>query len=185
MQITEVRVKLVDEPGERLLAFCSITFDGCFVVRDLKIIDGASGPFIAMPSRKLMGHCPRCRSKNHLKASYCNLCGQKLPDTSDIRDETGRVKFYADVAHPINSTCREKIQERVLLAYREEVVKSKQPGYVSSYDDQFDTDDDDYDSRKYYESPHQTEGGPHFGNVAKESPRSTGTAAGFGAGVFE
>ena len=58
MEITEVRVKLMDEPGERLQAFCSITFDDAFVVRDLKIIEGATGPFVAMPSRKLTAHCP-------------------------------------------------------------------------------------------------------------------------------
>ena len=52
MEITEVRVKLMDEPGERLQAFCSITFDDAFVVRDLKIIEGAKGVFVAMPSRK-------------------------------------------------------------------------------------------------------------------------------------
>ena len=40
VEITEVRIKLMDEPGERLKAFCSITFDNCFVVRDLKIIEG-------------------------------------------------------------------------------------------------------------------------------------------------
>ena len=43
MEITEVRIKLMEEPGERLKAFCSITFDNCFVVRDLKIIDGSNG----------------------------------------------------------------------------------------------------------------------------------------------
>ena len=66
MEITEVRIKLMEEPGERLKAFCSITFDGCFVVRDLKIIEGTSGPFVAMPSRKLTSHCPRCRTKKPL-----------------------------------------------------------------------------------------------------------------------
>ncbi|MEA1951416.1 MAG: SpoVG family protein, partial [Planctomycetota bacterium] len=56
MEITEVRVKLMDEPGERLKAFCSITFDDAFVVRDLKIIEGSSGPFVARPSRNLFPH---------------------------------------------------------------------------------------------------------------------------------
>ena len=68
MEITEVRIKLMEEPGERLKAFCSITFDDCFVVRDLKIIEGTNGPFVAMPSRKLTSHCPRCGMKNHLRA---------------------------------------------------------------------------------------------------------------------
>ena len=75
MQITEVRIKLVENGAERLLAFCSITIDGAFVVRDLKVIGGPSGPFVAMPSRKLCGHCPSCGFKNPLRASYCNQCG--------------------------------------------------------------------------------------------------------------
>ena len=66
MEITEVRVKLMEEPGERLQAFCSITLDDAFVVRDLKIIEGATGPFVAMPSRKLTVRCPQCGYKNHL-----------------------------------------------------------------------------------------------------------------------
>lgn len=136
MEITEIRIKLMEEPGERLRAFCSITFDGCFVVRDLKIIEGTSGPFVAMPSRKLTSHCPRCRFKNPFRASYCNQCGGRLAETnSPPRDETGRNKLYADIAHPINSQCRETIQERVIAAFEEELVRSQEPGYVSSYDD--------------------------------------------------
>ena len=50
MHITEVRIKLTEDTQERLLAFCSMTLDGCFVVRDLKIIQGGKGPFVAMPS---------------------------------------------------------------------------------------------------------------------------------------
>ena len=69
MEITEVRIKLMDEPGERLQAFCSVTFDNAFVVRDLKIIDGTNGPFVAMPSRKLTARCGRCGCENHLRAS--------------------------------------------------------------------------------------------------------------------
>lgn len=135
MQITEVRIKLMDEPSERLKAFCSITFDDCFVIRDLKIIDGASGLFVAMPSRKLTARCPQCGCKNHLRAAYCNQCGLRLKDDRAIRDEHGRAKLYADIAHPINSRCREMVQQRIVEAFREEVEKAKLPGYVSSYDD--------------------------------------------------
>ena len=66
MEITEVRVKLVEDTDDRLQAFCSITFDNSFVVRDLKVIEGTNGPFVAMPSRKMTAHCPRCHSKNCL-----------------------------------------------------------------------------------------------------------------------
>jgi stage V sporulation protein G len=50
MEITEVKVFPVNE--ERLKAYVSITIDNCFVVRDLKIINGTSGLFVAMPSKK-------------------------------------------------------------------------------------------------------------------------------------
>ncbi len=50
MEITEVRVALVNEP--KLRAFVSVTFDNCFVVRGIKIIQGGHGPFVSMPSRK-------------------------------------------------------------------------------------------------------------------------------------
>ena len=50
MQVTEVRVYPVDE--EKLKAFVTITLDDCFVIRDLKIISGNKGLFVAMPSRK-------------------------------------------------------------------------------------------------------------------------------------
>ena len=135
MEITEVRIKLMEDAGERLQGFCSITFDDCFVVRDLKIIGGASGPFVAMPSRKLTAHCPQCGCKNHLRAAYCNQCGGRLKEDRAGKDDDGRAKLYADIAHPINSACREMIQERVILAYREEQERAKLPGYVSSYDD--------------------------------------------------
>lgn len=50
MEVTEVRVFPVDE--EKLRAYVTITFDHCFVVRDLKIIRGATGLFVSMPSKK-------------------------------------------------------------------------------------------------------------------------------------
>lgn len=140
MEITEVRIKLMEEPGERLKAFCSITFDDCFVVRDLKIIEGTTGPFVAMPSRKLTAHCPGCGMKNHLRSNYCNQCGRKLDSNQAIRQPDGRAKLYADIAHPINSDCREHIQDAVIAEFEAEVERSKQPGYVSRYDDF----DDDY-----------------------------------------
>lgn len=138
MEITEVRIKLMEDAGERLQAFCSITFDHCFVIRDLKIIGGTNGAFVAMPSRRLTSHCHQCGCKNHLKAGYCNQCGGRLrQDTA--RDDEGRTKLYADIAHPINQACRDLIQQKVIEAFHLEQERSKQPGYVSSYDD-FDDD---------------------------------------------
>ena len=134
MLITEVRVKLVGNTAERLLAFCSITIDAAFVVRDLKIIGGPNGPFVAMPSRKLCGHCQGCGFKNPLLAGYCNQCGAKLAAGSLPRDDDGRLRLYADIAHPINAACRELIERRVVAEYEAEVVRAREPGYVSRYD---------------------------------------------------
>lgn len=135
MEITEIRIKLMNDPNERLQAFCSLTFDGSFVIRDLKIIQGAKGSFVAMPSRKLTDHCPRCSAKNHLRAQFCNECGVRLHQDRALKSDDGRAKLYADIAHPINSECREMIQEQVLIAYVSEVERSKMPGYICNYDD--------------------------------------------------
>lgn len=135
VEISEVRIKLMDDAGDRLAAFCSITFDNSFVVRDLKIIEGANGPFVAMPSRKLTARCPQCHCKNHLRASFCNQCGLRLNEERLARDDSGRAKLYADIAHPINARCREMIQDRIVQAYYEELERAKQPGYTSTYDE--------------------------------------------------
>ena len=129
MEISDVRVKLIREPNDRLKAVCSITLDGEFVVRDLKVVEGAQGLFVAMPSRKLSAHCPKCRQKNHLRARFCNECGAKLPPTRAQSDADGRVRLHRDIAHPINSDFREIVQTRVIEGFQAELEASKQPGY--------------------------------------------------------
>lgn len=51
MHITELRIRKVEDEG-KLRAYVTITFDNCFVVHNVKIIEGQNGLFIAMPSRK-------------------------------------------------------------------------------------------------------------------------------------
>jgi len=146
VNITEVRVKLTEAKKNRLQAFCSITIDNDFVVRDLKIIEGYKGAFVAMPSRKLADKCPKCNTKNHLRSRFCNDCGTKLDDKralDEAGDESkGKFKLYADTAHPINSKCRDEIEQKVLAAYKVESEKAKQPGYKPPT---MDVSDDDYD----------------------------------------
>ena len=173
MEITEVRVKLVEDTDDRLQAFCSITFDNSFVVRDLKVIEGTNGPFVAMPSRKMTAHCPRCHSKNHTRASYCNQCGSKLKHHVARENQDGRSKLYADIAHPINSECREMIQKNVLEEYKAELERSREPGYSSRYDEGF--------------SPGNAKSGGHH---LENRPENQATPAGeeqknFGAGIFD
>src|SRR5262245_53582753 len=183
--------------NERLQAFCSVTFDDAYVVRDLKIIEGTKGSFVAMPSRKLTDRCPACGSKNHLRSRFCNQCGCKLDEDRATRDADGRVKLHADIAHPINSACREVIQTAVLKAFQAEKERSKQPGYSCTYDD--------YDSDQYIGVPqgagdghapvrgYRTHGGhgprgqhaPSTSTSTQEvAGREDKRAEGFGAGIL-
>lgn len=52
MKISDVRVRIVKKDDSKLKAVASVTFDDCFVVHDIKVIEGNEGYFIAMPSRK-------------------------------------------------------------------------------------------------------------------------------------
>jgi len=129
MEITEVRVKLVANKDDRLKGFCSMTLDNEFVVRDVKVIEGTSGLFVAMPSRKMSDHCDKCGGKNHLRARFCNNCGGALSENRAKKDAKGRMKLHADIAHPINAECRRRIQEQIVAAFEEEIEKAKEPGY--------------------------------------------------------
>lgn len=199
MVITEVRIKLMEDgnENERLQAFCSVTFDDMFVVRDLKIIEGTKGSFVAMPSRKLTDRCMHCGCKNHLRARYCNSCGGKLDEDRATRDAQGRAKLHADIAHPINSACREVIQGAVIKAYHEERERAKQPGYVCRYDDY----DSDYDEDSYTQvigelntarriagyrthGPHAPRGPVTSDNAPAAHHRDAQVADDFGAGIF-
>ena len=82
MTITDIRVRKVEREG-KLKAVASITIDDVFVVHDIKIIDGAKGLFIAMPSKQ----------------------------TAD--------GSFRDVAHPIDTAEREKMQSMILQKFEE------------------------------------------------------------------
>lgn len=142
MKVTEVRIKLNLSTTDRLRGFCSITLDNAFAIRDIKIIEGPGGLFVAMPSRKLMDHCRRCQGKNHLKARFCNSCGSPLnPDRHEAPADP-RAKMHCDVAHPINAAMRAAVQDAIVKAYHEELARSKQPGYVPARMEEYDDDVD-------------------------------------------
>ena len=136
MDITEVRVKLLENQPDKLRGFASITIEDCMVVRDLKVIEGGSGLFVAMPSRKLCDRCTSCGGKNHLRARFCNDCGKRLRSDRGAHDERGRMRLYADISHPIHQKARDFVEGRVLVAFQQELERSKQEGYVAhSFED--------------------------------------------------
>jgi stage V sporulation protein G len=129
VEITSINIRLIRSRDAKLKAFACVVIDGCFVIRDIKIISMPNGLFVAMPSRKLCFPCPECKAKNHLRAKFCNGCGAALPSQEAALNGRGRAKLYADVAHPVTPECRESFHQRILAAYEEEVVRSREPGY--------------------------------------------------------
>jgi len=123
MEITEVKVFLKDSPDKKLKAYATVTFDNAFVVRNIKVIEGNSGLFIAMPSRKIKQPCPKCSFKNESRSKYCNQCGGQIPLSSASQTAEAGVNAqleHKDIAHPITQTFREYLQKKVLEGYDKE-----------------------------------------------------------------
>ena len=133
MEITEVRIFQKEGANNKLKAYATITIDNAFVVRNIKIIEGKAGLFIAMPSRKIKESCPKCNHKNVVHSKFCNECGSQLPVSAQISTQIAapaneaehdlRQSEHKDIAHPITVQAREYIQKKILDAYG--VEKSK------------------------------------------------------------
>lgn len=124
MEITETKIFLKDSPDKKLRAYATVTFDNAFVVRNIKIIQGTSGLFIAMPSRKVKQPCPKCGFKNEMRSKYCNQCAASLPIPSRVGPEdpfTSSQSLHKDIAHPITQSFREYLQKRILEAYEQQL----------------------------------------------------------------
>ncbi|MCK4436926.1 septation protein SpoVG family protein [bacterium] len=130
MEITEVRVRLRNEGDGKLKAYATMTFDHEFVVRDVKVIEGRKGLFVAMPSQRLRESCPKCRFGNDTRSKFCSQCGHRLePTPRPVDQPEGTKSEHRDLAHPITSQAREYIQKKVLEAYEAEKNKAPSSGY--------------------------------------------------------
>ncbi|MCM8786869.1 MAG: SpoVG family protein [Candidatus Omnitrophica bacterium] len=127
MEITEVRISLREKEGKRLKAYATVTFDNSFAVRNIKIVEGNNGLFVAMPAKKMKLFCPRCGRKVDMGSRYCNHCGAQLPITPKDTSINARQSIHQDLAHPINQQFRDYLQSKILDAYyREKEAQSKQ-----------------------------------------------------------
>ena len=106
MQITDVRVRKVAKEG-KLKAVVSITMDEEFVVHDIKVIEGEKGLFIAMPSKKAVDGEYRDIAPNRIAAF-----------------------ILTDIAHPINSGTREKIQSIILENYEKVLEEAPEEAVI-------------------------------------------------------
>ena len=135
MEITEVRIFLKESPDKKLKSYATVTFDNAFVVRNIKVIQGNSGLFIAMPSRRLKTPCPKCGFRNELHSKFCNQCGAQLPQSfRPVSAETSTAQSeHKDICHPITQTFREYLQKKVLEAHDKEKSKAPVSGDLGSF----------------------------------------------------
>lgn len=129
MEITEIRVFTKEGQDKKLKAYATVTFDNVFVVRNIKVIQGSSGLFIAMPSRKLKFPCPKCNGKNDAGSKFCNQCGCALPssDKPVSAADIDTKSEHRDIAHPVTQQFREYLQNKILEAYKKESGKKDFP----------------------------------------------------------
>ena len=128
MEITEIRVFIKEGQDKKLKAYTTVTFDNVFVVRNIKVIEGPNGLFIAMPSRKMKYSCSRCGFKNESGGKYCNGCGIELPLDNNREVSVADAKSeHRDIAHPITQQFREYLQNKILEAYKKEVMQGSSP----------------------------------------------------------
>ncbi|NOZ64839.1 MAG: hypothetical protein GXO71_07980 [Caldiserica bacterium] len=116
MEITDVRVRLASRKRDKVKAFASVTFDSCFVVRNIRLIEGNNGLFLAMPSEEARKSCPQCTSRIPWSSRFCPRCGAHLGDNAVV---TSAKQGSRDLAHPINQETREYITSKVIEAYNE------------------------------------------------------------------
>ncbi|MBU2102624.1 MAG: SpoVG family protein [Candidatus Omnitrophica bacterium] len=117
MEITEVRISLRENEGKRLKAYATVTFDNSFAVRNIKVVEGNSGLFVAMPAKKMKQFCARCGKKVEVGSRYCNHCGVQLPLAPRDSTPEGKHAIHQDLAHPINQQFRDYLQGKVLDSY--------------------------------------------------------------------
>ncbi|OGX06525.1 MAG: hypothetical protein A2Z88_04545 [Omnitrophica WOR_2 bacterium GWA2_47_8] len=136
MEITEIRVFIKEGQDKKLKAYTTVTFDNAFVVRNIKVIQGSSGLFIAMPSRKVKHPCPKCSFKNEAGSKFCNKCGGGLPVVEQHQPVDTKAE-HRDIAHPITKDFREYLQSKILDAFKKEVESgSPSKGASDHHDDE-------------------------------------------------
>lgn len=125
MEITEIRLFPKEGQDKKLKAYITVTFDDVFVVRNIKVIQGSNGLFIAMPSRKMKNPCPKCNFKNEVGSRFCNHCGAQLQTEEGQKDQERVKAEHRDIAHPITQQFREYLQEKILEVYNRETAEKE------------------------------------------------------------
>ncbi len=141
MEITEIRIFLKEGPDKKLKGYVTVTFDNVFVVRNIKIIQGAEALFIAMPSRKAKNSCPKCNFRNEVGSRFCNHCGAEVPSGIEQERAPEAKTEHRDIAHPITQEFREYLQTKILETYKKEAAVAVDSSKGSSLGHSISSDD--------------------------------------------
>ncbi len=156
MNITNTQLDIIENPNGKLRAFCSLTFNHEFVVKNFKIIKGKHGLFVAMPSRKLTKPCYRCDNRAFRNANYCDRCGKEFDDRSGNShhdtDET-----HSDIAFPIEDDFREQLEDRLIAAYRKRKEGGSGVNVEHAKDENYDLLDFEYEGPSTEETDEDSE----------------------------
>ena len=117
-QITDVRISLNPYEKTKLRAVASMTLDNVFVVKDIKVIDGRKGLFVAMPCTQITKKCRGCKSNNPVSNKFCANCGKEFKNDRRLT-LVRRKEDYRDIAHPICKDCRKYIEDTIVSAYKQ------------------------------------------------------------------
>ena len=124
MQITNIQIHLIPENKNNLLGFAVIEFDHCFIIKDVKILNGSKGMFVGMPSKKICDRCPKCHSKNPLISRFCGNCAYSLGEYR--HDASSNPSVHADIAHPVTNEFRLYLEELILNEYNYQLQREKE-----------------------------------------------------------
>lgn len=131
MQVTRVDIRLAQEvmthvtAGKHLadwrgiIAYCNVYFDNNFVIKEVRVVGEIDGIKVSMPARKLSIRFA-CGHKNEFDHDFCSACG-KPRTTADVPAEG--VRRFLDVCHPTSQECRRHINEKVIVAVREQIAR--------------------------------------------------------------
>ncbi|MDX9703528.1 MAG: septation protein SpoVG family protein [Candidatus Auribacterota bacterium] len=137
MEITEIKIypkRLGSD--KKLKAFVTITIDDAFVIRDIKVIEGKTGLFVAMPSAKITSSCPECGKKNAVRDNFCSNCGVSLQALHEQHVQSDEEE-HRDIAHPINKETRQYLHRMIIDEYHKVAESSDQySDYDRSYHDE-------------------------------------------------
>lgn len=121
LKITRVQIIVLPVTEQPLCGYCSVTFNECFVIHDLRILRGPDRLFVAMPSRKRTLPCQKCGHRNQVQARFCNVCGDGLRDPSPAAAAAAGERIHVDIAHPLTSEFRQRLEDAILTEYLKQV----------------------------------------------------------------